>query len=478
MKKSYTQLLLILTLFLILATAYSFVVPVFNAPDEPFHFEYIHFLARNGRLPDQTSEDHAISTEGFNPPMYYLLNAPFLHLLSRDNAADIRIHSHQDIVNFFQNPYRGFRDDIFPPLNPHYIKWRRGSERNMFLTTPEDRFPFSGSIRVIHLLRIISVLLGAMTILFIYKTAHLLLPESQWFAALTAALCAFNPQFNFLSGSLTNDNLVILFSTVSIFLLTRLILAEQGIQRGTVALLGTSIGMGLISKVNISGVVLMAMIGIIYRALTTKGQRIRNLLISLLLFLGPIVCIAGWFFVRNISIYGLSDPFGWHLQAIQNPGLVLPAQWRGMFFRRIFFQRLFTSFWGQFDWLTILLPVWAYVIYGIVSLTAIWGFLAFLLGRNLRRGTKTCILLYLGIILVSLANLIYLNFTFESSQSRLLFPAMTGFCILMALGIAFLLWRLSCFIKIKMPLVIAAFILFLMGLDIYTLFRIIYPIYR
>ncbi|MGA1791111.1 MAG: hypothetical protein ACMUIM_06475, partial [bacterium] len=210
MTKQSRSFILIIILFLLISLAYSMVVPVFNAPDEPFHFEYIRFLAKNKRLPNQKIEERSISTEGFNPPLYYLVNAVFLGLLSGDKASDIQLHTYRDIAGFFQNPYKGFRSDIYPPLNPDYIKWRQGTERNMFLTTRADQFPYAGSIRVIHLLRILSVLMGALTILFIFKIAQAILPDHPNLALLAVSICAFNPQFNFLSGSLNNDNLVIL----------------------------------------------------------------------------------------------------------------------------------------------------------------------------------------------------------------------------------------------------------------------------
>ncbi|MGA1840776.1 MAG: DUF2142 domain-containing protein [bacterium] len=455
------------------------VIPVFNAPDEPFHFEYIQFLAKHKTLPNQAVEEKSIHSEGFNPPLYYLINTVFLRLLSPKKAAsDIQIHNFQDILNFGRSPYKIFRSDIYPPLNPDYMKWGKGKDKNMFLTTREDRFPFSGSIRVIHLLRIISLIFGALTVFFIFKTALILFPENKNIALLAASLCALNPQFNFLSGSLNNDNLVILCATISIWFLTRLIVTENDNQKKIVASLGIFLGICLITKLNISGFVIVAILGIIYSSLVNKPKKLQNLSVNLLLFLGLLVIIAGWYFIRNASIYGLEDPMGWGLQAIQNPALVMRPELRAMFFKKLFFQRLYTSFWGLFDWLTIPLTNWMYWIYGIISIMGILGLVIIFVEKSYPKRTKICLLLFLLAILISFASLVALNLKFVSAQARLIFPVMAGICIFMALGIHTAFKYLSRLAKIKTDIFIYAFIVFLIGLNLFALFGIIYPVYR
>jgi 4-amino-4-deoxy-L-arabinose transferase-like glycosyltransferase len=327
-------------------------------------------------------------------------------------------------------------------------------------------------------LRIISLIFGALTVFFIFKTALLLFPGNRNLALLAASLCAFNPQFNFLSGSLNNDNLVILCATISIWLLARLIVTENGNQKKVVALLGIFLALGLITKLNISGLVIVAILGIIYSSVVNKPKKLHNLSINLLLFLGLLIIIAGWYFVRNASIFGLNDPLGWGLQAIQNPGLVMHTKFRTMFFKKIFFQRLYTSFWGAFDWLTIPLTNWMYWIYGIISIMGILGFTNIFMGKSYPKSTKICLLLFLFAIFISFASLVTLNLKFVSAQARLIFPVMAGICIFMALGIDMAVKYLSRLVKIKANIFIYAFILFLVGLNLYALFGIIYPVYR
>lgn len=482
MNKKNWRVIIIIVLFVAISLAYSIIIPVFNAPDEPFHFEYIRYLAKTKSLPNQAREKEAISTEGFNPPLYYFINAIFLNLFSKDNASDIRINNFKDIARFYRNPSSRFRQEIYPPLNPNYVKWGRGRDKNMFLVTEEDRFPFSGSIAVIHLLRIIAILFGAFTVFFTFKTAQLLLPQNEDMAIIAVSLCALIPQFNFLSGSLNNDNLVILFSALSIWLLTKYILFEHDRQRIMVTFLGIFTGLGLITKRNICAVLPAIVIGITYKSLAggtdTFKKRVKDLVINLCLFSMPIAAIAGWFSVRNIIIYGIKDPLGWGLRGIQNPGLLMQDKFRGLFFKKVFFKRLFTSFWGLFDWLTIPLPKWAYFIYGIISLSGILGLFVAFIKKGVHTKIKICSILYLVIISVAIANLIILNFTFISAQARLILPAITCFCIFFAMGIDSTIKYIAGLIKIKTDIFVNAFIIILLGLNLYALIFIIYPVYH
>jgi hypothetical protein len=149
-----------------------------------------------------------------------------------------------------------------------------------------------------------------------------------------------------------------------------------------------------------------------------------------------------------------------------------------MFFKKIFFQRLFTSFWGQFDWLTISLANWMYWIYGLITLMGILGFVQIFAGKPYPKRTNICLLFFLAAILLSIASLVALNLKFVSAQARLIFPVIAGICIFIAMGIDMAIRYLVKLIKIKAVIFIYAFIVFLIGLDLYALFWIIYPVYR
>lgn len=471
-------LLAIIVAFAALALAYNATVPVFNAPDEPYHFEYVRYLAERGRLPNQAIEGQSTSNEGFNPPLYYLIVAGALSIISPDNGSDLVVPSYRDLNRFRSNPNAFLPGPPFPRLNPLYVKWGRGRDRNMFLRAEEDRFPFRASMRSVHLLRAISPLFGAATLLFLFKTAKALAPERKHIALLATAICAFNPQFTFVHSYLNNDALVTTLSTLSLWLLTRFVLAERISAKWTVAL-GVSIGIGLLSKVNIAFLCPVALLAIVVRAGRQREGTARILRDSLV-FVFPILLISGWYYLRNAAIYGFDDPLGWELRAAQNPELVMPPALRAYFFREVFFQRLFTSSWGHFDWLTIVLSPWQYRIYGLVSLTGLVGVAAFL--RRARgdpplRERGLCLAIHLVAIALALGSLVALNFAFVSAQGRLIFPVIAPLCTFIALGLGTAMDLLERVRPRSGGLFASCLILLLLGLNFYALVGVIAPVY-
>jgi len=150
-------------------------------------------------------------------------------------------------------------------------------------------------------------------------------------------------------------------------------------------------------------------------------------------------------------------------------------------FKKVFFQRLFTSSWGQFDWLTIKLPAWAYSFYGLVSLMGVYGIANYFRTASQKpraEKLRVTIWIYLASIFLSLVNLIFLNFTFLSAQGRLLFPIISPVCILISIGMNESLAYFSRFLNLKSNRLIACFILFFIVLNLYSLIFTIYPVYH
>lgn len=73
---------IVLTVGVLCRLAYIGLTPVFYAPDEQSHFNYIKFLAEQGEFPVQTAQlgDPGDEWEHNQPPLYYLTVAPFYSL--------------------------------------------------------------------------------------------------------------------------------------------------------------------------------------------------------------------------------------------------------------------------------------------------------------------------------------------------------------------------------------------------------------
>ena len=100
-QRARAVLLLILLLYFVLASLYAIYTPAWQAPDEPAHYNYVRYLAENGRFPVLQQGDYVqtfldritavlppdmsiagIRYESHQPPLYYVLAAPVYLIFS------------------------------------------------------------------------------------------------------------------------------------------------------------------------------------------------------------------------------------------------------------------------------------------------------------------------------------------------------------------------------------------------------------
>jgi len=134
--------------------AFAFGTPTFYAPDEQAHFQYVRYLAEQRALPVQTSRmnDPTHDWEYYQPPLYYLVLAP-VHLLA---------------------------DGLF-----------------------HDR------AITVRALRLVSILLWGVTLLFALRFLDELRVEGGLVRATVVGMVGLLPTYVFLSSSLNNDNLLV-----------------------------------------------------------------------------------------------------------------------------------------------------------------------------------------------------------------------------------------------------------------------------
>jgi len=77
-----------------LGVVYTFSTPMFEAPDEAYHFALVDHLASGGGLPDQRIPERRLwKQEGSQPPLFYMLAAqvvsPFQYPFEELRAANI-----------------------------------------------------------------------------------------------------------------------------------------------------------------------------------------------------------------------------------------------------------------------------------------------------------------------------------------------------------------------------------------------------
>ena len=454
-------ILLVLAAFLVLGFIYSIVTPIFEAPDELSHYSFVKYLADGWGLPVLSSGRlDPWGQEGGQPPLYYALGALLTRGINTDDMATVcRINPHADIGVI-----------------------TRDRNVNRIVHTPAERFPFRGTVLALHMVRWMSLLMGAVTVLAGYLLALEVFPGDKTLALGTACLTGFNAMFLFVTASVNNDALANMLAALCLWLTVKVVamhprnpaenpsgekqpcdpdffraklrkkanitaryLAPRRIRiarkalfgfapRGSQwALLGVLLGLGSLTKLSLLGLIPLAGLALLFVA--RRHRSWKELVIGGLCLGLPIVLLGGWWYIRNWRLYG--DPMG--LSAFVSiigkrhptPTLrQLMGEWRP----------LVMSYWGFFGSMNVPAPGWVYwalSLFGVVGLlgipVAVWRLVKTQRIGKTRALQLGLVALWPGVLFVSLIRWTLMT---PASQGRLIFPGLTAVSLLMVVGLA------------------------------------------
>ncbi|MCP4361604.1 MAG: phospholipid carrier-dependent glycosyltransferase, partial [Chloroflexi bacterium] len=164
--------------------------------------------------------------------------------------------------------------------NPHTTIGNplRPDNKNITIHRPAE--PWRGHVLAVHLIRFLSIAMAAVTVLACYTIALSLFKGNRRQAAGAMAITAFNPMFIFISSSVNNDNAVIMFVTLALWLMVYLALNYERLTNkqmlGYAILLGALIGLGALSKLYAFGLLPVAgvlFIWLAYKKASPVAQR-------------------------------------------------------------------------------------------------------------------------------------------------------------------------------------------------------------
>ena len=313
-----SQLQWILLFYVVFGAAYLLATPVFEANDEIWHFGVIRHLRTTGSLPVQVFDgrDTIYQEHGSQPPLYY------------------------GLVTVLTLPFNMDDADDFGRLNPHVNSGEPDSFGNKNrIVRDESQTLFRGTGLVVFIARVLGLALGAGTIVFVFKIGELIAPQRPTVALVTAAITGLNPMFIFVSASVNNDSLAMALNGALILLLLRTL--RDGFSLRHTAAIALLFALTCLTKLT-SLVLLPVLIGVallVYR----KTRDRRGLAIFFYLLALCWLLISGWWYVRNVQLYG--EPFG----VVTMANIAGP---RGMEFDLVDllaeFQSFRMSYWGVF----------------------------------------------------------------------------------------------------------------------------------
>jgi len=400
----------ILILYCLLASLYAFGVPLWEAPDEPSHYLCIRRISdgqsfrpprHSGPAKKEWSETYLYSLyERAQPPLYYLLAAPAMKVLS------LRLL-----------PLGGPAD--FPSVRPDFQR-----EGNLFVRHRDGLFPIPANEIRGHLIRLLSILAGAGSVYLIYRLALSLAPDSPPLALLAGGFAATLPQFTFISAMISNDSLAVLIGAGALFLVARI---GAGTASGRDRLgAGFLLAVGLATKGNLFFLFPVAALALFIGRYS--GLRLRGWLAGAApLFLPSAVLLL---------LAALADPRAtllrsrvmWLRISLVDPALLAPYR------LRLMLTEIFQSFFARFGWMSISVGGWLYWSWaGLFAVSIVGGIVGvFRSGRGGMPGRV--LLLFLAAFLILFAGVIKNNLLVPQHQGRYLFPALPAIAVLFATG--------------------------------------------
>ncbi len=390
--------------FFCVGLLYLYAAPHFEASDTDRHVGVIKWIAEAGALPVQSGEHEQLyGQEASQPPLYYLLMSFFWSALEPADFAD-----------------------YFQP-NPLVLKGhpeRLGNRNVVFYRQP---YPpdLQGTSLALYVTRLLTLGMATVSVAAVYQSARTVLPEQPGFALLATALTAFNPMFLFISTSVSNDVLVTTLASLACW--QALLMLRQGFQTRRSIALAVCIALATLSK--LSGLVLAPVVALAGFWLLLRTRDRRGFSILLVAMFAALTLITGWWFLRNINLYGeltgtgaMLDHFG--RRTLSLPRLLLDE-----------FEGLRISFWGLFGAFSILTHRLHYLLMDALSLIGLIGLCVFL-AQHRRNGFLLSVVGFLSLYLaLGGAMLIWWTLQVTASTGRLLFPYVTSISILLALGL-------------------------------------------
>ncbi|MBI4789484.1 MAG: glycosyltransferase family 39 protein [Chloroflexi bacterium] len=288
----HREIAIVLALFIALGIFYSVTTPLFEAPDEQWHFAYVQYVATARGLPVQTLDKpaHLARQEGSQPPLYYLMAA----------AATFWVDTFDFPQIVWENPHYGYN-----------VPGVVNDNKNLFIHTSLESFPYHGTVLAIHVARLLSVVLGAFAVLYTYLLTLEIFPDRKFLAASASAVAGFVPQFLFVSSAVSNDSTIVAFSALSLWMVTRMLTADRrrpvpdrrlrsAVSARNVVLLGLATGLASLAKVSGAGLVVLGALVLIYTHRTKLDELVRRLCV----FGAVVFVVAGWWYLRNLALYG------------------------------------------------------------------------------------------------------------------------------------------------------------------------------
>lgn len=356
---------------LVNAIIWSVVIPPFQVPDEISHFGYAQYLAEHGAPPPQRPGVAQYSDEQ-QTALTYLR---FFTIVGRSDQPALRTDAEDAALRaaLAAGPSRDGPGGASSATNqpPLYYALQ---------AVPYWLSPSHDILFRLQMMRLLSALLAALTVLCVFLFLRELLPGTPWAWTVGALAVAFQPSFMFISAGVHGDNLLYLASAAVLLALARAF--RRGLTTRRAAAIGAATAVGVLGKLTF--LAFLPGIALAFALLAWRQRRAPREALTATGTAAAITAIpVGLYALLNVALWdrsggatggGVSGAMG--ATDVVSVRERLSYIWQLVLPRLPFMQdqftyfplreRFFRGFIGHFGWLDYQFPAWVYDVAGVV----------------------------------------------------------------------------------------------------------------
>lgn len=416
---------LLLLLSVIQGVLFAAIVPPWQAPDEPKHFEYVALLHDKGRLISENDANLGLQRR--------IISSMRQHDFWRFGYAN----SPPEVSSSFDIIWRGAPSVLFrPPL--YYVV-----EAFAYHAVAQQEITIQ-----LYALRLVSVLMGTLVVLVAFLATKTLFPQDALLAVAVPAFIVFSPMHTFVFSTVNSDSLANLIAALFIFSLVRGF--KQGFSPPVLAGLLVLVPLGILTKRTVAFIIPLGIAALIIYLLGRGAHPSarKRVAVSALAFMSLVaISLPFWDwtgagrdildkYIFNYTALAVLQSFfaqGYTMGELVN----LFLNYLGM---------LHQSFWARFGWMNVgFSDAWYYPLGGVgIIATAgilLLGIRQFSKDGGLEHWQRQTLLVYLISILlvvsITLGQAILQSM--HGTQGRYLFPVLIPIATLLMLGLRELL---------------------------------------